>query len=141
MQGSVPSAEIPGYEVRQATKADVAACTALHLQLNGFSREGDLRDAVSQGTAMVVEHDGRITGYSTQIAFFGHAIGESNEELKALICAAPDFAGPGFLLPTRNTALLKWCLEQDLKIVQPMTLMSQGFYNQPLGRFLPSILY
>ncbi|MET4805061.1 GNAT superfamily N-acetyltransferase [Limibacillus sp. MBR-115] len=141
MQGSVPRVAIPGYKARAASEADVAACTRLHQSLNGYSREGDLRNAIAQGTAMVVEHDGRISGYATQIAFFGHAVGESNEDIKALICAAPEFAGPGFLLPTRNTALLLWCLEQGLKIVQPMTLMSQGFYNEPSGAFMPSILY
>ena len=31
---------------------------------------------------------GRITGYATVVGFFGHAVGESNEDLKALIGAA-----------------------------------------------------
>jgi hypothetical protein len=89
----------------------------------------------------VVEHQGYITGYSTTIGFFGHALGESNNELKALIAAAPDYPGPGFLLPTRNSELMRWCLGQGLRIVQPMTLMSMGLYNEPSGPFLPSILY
>ncbi|MNT65813.1 hypothetical protein D3C72_2038220 [compost metagenome] len=61
--------------------------------------------------------------------------------MKALIGAAPAFAGPGFLLPTRNGELLRWCLERGLRIVQPMTLMSIGLYQQPEGSFLPSVLY
>jgi len=44
--------------------------------------------AIQRGTATVVEHDGRITGYATTIGFFGHAVGETNEDLKALIGAA-----------------------------------------------------
>ena len=44
----------------------------------------------------VVEHGGRITGYTTTVGFFGHTVGESNEELKALIGAAPEFPGTGF---------------------------------------------
>jgi len=134
-------ARIPGYEVRPAAGTDIEACARLHLQLHGYSREHELREAVAQATAMVVEHDGRITGYATQIGFFGHAIGESNNDLKVLIGAAPTFTGPGFLLPTRNAQLLRWCLEQGLKIVQPMTLMSWGLYNEPAGAFIPSILY
>lgn len=141
IQGPPVAARIPGYEPRPATGDDVAACVALHLRLHGYAREQELRDAVAQATAMVVEHDGRITGYTTGIGFFGHTIGESNDELKVLIGAAPVIAGPGLLLPTRNAPLLKWCLEQGLHIVQPMTLMSHGFYNEPAGAFLPSVLY
>jgi hypothetical protein len=71
----------------------------------------------------------------------GHAVGETNEELKALIGAAPAFLGPGFLLPSRNWELFRWCLEHGLRIVQPMNLMSIGLYNEPAGAFLPSILF
>ena len=88
-----------------------------------------------------MEHGGRVTGYATVIGFFGHAVGESNRELQALIGAAKAFAGPGFLLPTRNTNLLRWCLQHGLRVTQPMTLMSLGLYNQPSGAFLPSVLY
>ena len=28
-----------------------------------------------------------------------------------------------------------------LRVVQPMTLMSMGLYNEPKGAFLPSVLY
>jgi hypothetical protein len=91
--------------------------------------------------ATVVEHDGRITGYATALAFFGHAVGEDNADLKALIGAAPVFGGPGFLVPTRNADLLRWCLQHGLRITQPMTLMSIGLYNEPQGAFLPSIAY
>jgi hypothetical protein len=83
----------------------------------------------------------RLVGYSSSIAFFGHAVAETNEGLKALIGAAPAFGGPGFLVPTRNAELFLWCLERGLRVVQPMTLMSIGLYNEPAGAFLPSILY
>jgi hypothetical protein len=96
---------------------------------------------VKAGTASVVEYEGRITGYATQVGFFGHAVAESNNELKAIIGASANFSGPGFLLPSRNAEMLRWCLSNGLRIVQPMTLMSKGFYNQPAGAFLPSVLY
>ena len=83
---------------------------------------------------------GRITGYTTDLAFFGHSVGETNNEIKALITAAPGFGGPGFLLPTRNGELLRWCLANGLRIVQPNTLMTLGLYNEPRGAYLPSIL-
>ena len=132
---------VPGYAVRPAAEGDLAACNALHLRLHGFERGRELLDAIGQRTATVVEHDGRITGYATSIGFFGHAVGQSNAELKALIGAAPAFPGPGFLLPMRNGELFRWCLAHGLRVVQPMTLMSLGLYNEPAGAFLPSVLY
>jgi hypothetical protein len=98
-------------------------------------------DAVAKGTATLVEREGGITGYATVIGFFGHAVSETNQDLEALIGAATEFVGPGFLLPTRNGELFRWCLGHGLRITQPMTLMSKGFYNRPDGAFLPSILY
>jgi GNAT superfamily N-acetyltransferase len=141
MQGSPLGLQIPGYAVRPATERDLEACDRVCLRVHGHDRHGELLDAIKQGAATVVEHGGGITGYATAIAFFGHAVGETNEDLKALIGAAPAFLGAGFLLPTRNGELFRWCLEHGLRVVQPMTLMSIGLYNEPVGAFLPSILY
>jgi GNAT superfamily N-acetyltransferase len=141
IQGSALGLEIPAHAVRPANEGDLDACTKLCLSLHGHDRGPELLDAIKEGTAMVVEHDGRITGYATMVGFFGHAIGENNEDLKALIGAATTFPGPGFLLPTRNSNLLRWCLANGLRVVQPMTLMSIGMYNEPAGVFLPSIIY
>jgi GNAT superfamily N-acetyltransferase len=141
VQGAPLNTRIPGFAVRAATPDDVAPCSQLCLRVHGHTREGELRDAIQQGVATVVEHEGRITGYATTIAFFGHAVGESNADLKALIGAAPIFGGPGFLVPTRNADLLRWCLQHGLRIAQPMTLMSMGLYNDPQGAFLPSIAF
>jgi hypothetical protein len=44
-------------------------------------------------------------------------------------------------VPTRNAAQLRWCLEQGLRIVQPLTLMSMGRYQEPRGAWLASITY
>jgi GNAT superfamily N-acetyltransferase len=141
LQGPALNLAVPGHAVRPAGAGDAAACNRLHLRFHGFARGRELLDAIEQGTATVVEHAGRLTGYATAIGFFGHAVGESNEDLKALIGAAPGFPGPGFLLPTRNGALVRWCLENGLRVVQPMTLMSLGLYHEPTGAFLPSVLY
>jgi GNAT superfamily N-acetyltransferase len=141
MQGQPLAVQIPGYVLREAKVDDLGACNQLCLRVHGHDRGGELLDAINRGTATVIEHNGRITGYATAVAFFGHAVGETNEELKALIGAAPEFLGPGFLLPTRNAELLRWCLEHGLQIVQPMTLMSMGLYNEPAGAFLASIFF
>jgi GNAT superfamily N-acetyltransferase len=141
LQGPAIGQEIPGHDVRPATEGDLDACNELSFKVHGHDRGAELLEAIGQGTATVVEHDGRITGYSTTVGFLGHTVGEGNEDLKALIGAAPAFPGPGFLLPTRNGELLRWCLERGLRIVQPLTLMSVGLYNEPAGAFMPSVLY
>jgi predicted N-acetyltransferase YhbS len=141
IQGSPLGIRIEGYDVRTATKDDLQVCNQLCLEVHGHDRSGELFDAIKQGTATVVEHDDRITGYATSVAFFGHAVGRTNEEIKALIGAAPAFLGPGFLLPTCNGELFSWCLEHGLRVVEPMTLMSMGLYNEPAGAFMPSILF
>ena len=141
LQGPPLNMEPSGYRVRQARLDDLEACNAVCRMVHGHDRRGEVTHAIVDGVATVVEHDGRITGYATGLGFFGHAVGRTNEELKALIGAAPAFTGPGFLLPTRNTELLQWCLHHGLQIVQPMTLMSLGPYQKPAGSFLPSILY
>jgi GNAT superfamily N-acetyltransferase len=141
LQGEAIEQQIPGYAVRSATEEDLAVCNKVCLKVHGHDRGPELLEAIRQGTANVVEHDGRISGYTTLVGFFGHTVGESNEDLKALIGAAERFLGPGFLLPTRNSEMLRWCLERGLRIVQPMTLMSLGLYNEPRGAFMPSVLF
>ena len=132
---------IPGYKVRPATEADVAACDRLHFAAHGHERGAELRDAIKQGTANVVEHLGRVTGYATAIGYAGYAVGESNKELKALIAGATEFHGCGPQIPSRNGELLRWCYSKGLKLMQINTLMSVGFYNEPQLPFIPSILY
>lgn len=141
LQGPAIGLEIPGHAVRSANEGDLDACNTLCLLVHGHDRGPELLDAIKQGTATVIEHHSRITGYATTVGFFGHAVGESNEDLKALIGAAAAFPGPGFLLPTRNSDLLRWCLGNGLRVVQPMTLMRIGLYNEPAGAFLPSVIY
>jgi GNAT superfamily N-acetyltransferase len=141
LQGPAIGQEVPEYDVRPATEEDLGGCNELCFKVHGHHRGPELLEAIRQGTATVVVHGGRITGYTTMIGFFGHTVAETNEDLKALIGAAPGFPGPGFLLPTRNGEVLRWCLERGLRIVQPMTLMSLGLYNEPAGAFMPSVMY
>jgi predicted N-acetyltransferase YhbS len=131
----------PGYEVRPATKADAPVCNALCRRVHGHHRGGELDDAIGQGSARVVEHLGEITAYCTDIAFFAHAVAETNQGLKALIGAASAFPGGGFLVPTRNGELFRWCLQKGLRLVHQLTLMTIGLYNEPAGPYLPSVLY
>jgi GNAT superfamily N-acetyltransferase len=141
LQGPPLAAQFGRCVARRAVADDVSPCNALCARVHGHDRGAELTAAVQRDDATVVERDGRITGYATAIGFFGHAVAETNDDLKALIGFARSFDGPGFLLPTRNGELLRWCLEHGLRIVQPMTLMSIGLYNEPAGAYLPSVLF
>jgi len=141
MQGSPIGASLASYPVRPAREKDLEACDRICRFVHGHDRHRELLDAVKLGTAKLVAHDGRITGYATDFGFFGHAAAETTRDLIALINSASAFTGPGILVPMRNTPLFQWCLNQHLKIVQVLTLMTRGLYNEPAGAFLPSILY
>ena len=141
MRGPVPKVKLSGYEVRGAAKADIDACNNLCRWIHGHDRAGELEGAIADKTATVVERQGRVTGYATAIGFFAHAVGETNDDIMALIGAANEITGPGILVPTRNHALFTWCLANNLKLMQQMTLMTIGLYNEPEGAWLPSILY
>jgi GNAT superfamily N-acetyltransferase len=141
MQGDAIREEVAGHVVRAADDADIEECNRLCATAHGFDRGGELRDAVQQGVARVVERDGAIVGYTTSIAFFGHSVAQSDDALKALIADAPAFGGPGFLLPARNVEVFNWCTERGLSVVFLMTLMVRGAYQPPARPFLTSILY
>jgi predicted N-acetyltransferase YhbS len=141
MQGDPLGLRIPGYGVRAATVADFETCNALCLRVHGHDRRGELREALARGTARVVERDGRVTGYTTGIGFYAHSAAETNDDLQALIGAAEAFSGPGFLVPMRNTGLLRWCLAHGLRAVLVLNLMTIGLYSEPRGAFLASVWY
>jgi predicted N-acetyltransferase YhbS len=141
MQGPPIRRTSPAYSIRTARAEDLLACNDLCLRVHGHDRGGELSDAIRQGTAVVAESGGRIRAYASSLAFFGHAVGETNQDLQALIGESTEFQGPGLLVPTRSAALFRWCLENGLRVVQPMTLMSMGLYNEPSGAYLPSILF
>lgn len=141
MQGPAMGKVVAGYTVRQAQLSDLEECNRVCLKVHGHHRGGELAGALNRGTATVVERGGKITAYATTLAFFGHSVAEANLDLQALISSAASFGGPGILVPTRNAELFRWCLDNGLRVVEPMTLMSMGLYNEPAGAYLPSILY
>ena len=140
MQGPAINLHLPGYTVRSAMEADLEACNLVCSKVHGYNRGTELQDAILQGSATVVERDGNITGYSTAMAFFGHSVGESNDDLKALIGAASEFQGPGILIPTRNGELLRWCMDNGLTNAMQLTLMSYVGDTEPQGPFKQAIL-
>ncbi|HJT02073.1 MAG TPA: hypothetical protein VJ757_00375 [Pseudonocardiaceae bacterium] len=69
MQGTPAKGSVSGYQTRRATPADVEACNAVCRRVHGHDRAGELTDALAQNTALVVEHDRRITGYAAELGF------------------------------------------------------------------------
>ena len=131
---------VAGYTVRPAREEDVTAANTLCEAVHGYSRAGELRDGIHIGTAVVVERDGRLAGYASGFGYFGYAVAENNAALKALLAAGSNYSGPGVIVPTRNAEVFRWCLENDFRVLHPMTLMSIGLYNEPQGAYLPSVL-
>jgi len=141
VRGTPLALALPGYAVRTAAEPDLGACNALCRRVFGHDRNGELVEAIAQRSAKVVTRHGRISGYATGLGRFAHSVAETNDDLAALIGAAEEFSAAGFLVPLRNTELLRWCLHHDLQVVYMGNLMTTGVYQEPRGAYLPSILY
>ena len=66
---------------------------------------------------------------------------ENGQEIGVNVYDDNSYGGTGILIPTRNTALFSWCLDNGLRLVQQLILMTIGLYNEPRGSYMPSILY
>ena len=77
--------DILGRIVRAAVGFDVEKCDAICEAVPGHDRDVKLETVPKQGTAKVVVHGERITGYTTGISFYNHSVGLNNDDLKALI--------------------------------------------------------
>jgi predicted N-acetyltransferase YhbS len=146
IQGKPIQKVIPGRSIRNATESDLKSCNAICKEIHGHDRNGELRESIKQGIAKVVLCEDRITGYTTGLAFFNHSVGYTNDDIMALIGSSStineiSYGGPGILIPSRNTQLLRWCLDNGLRLVQQLTLMTIGLYNEPAGSYMPSVLY
>jgi hypothetical protein len=145
MQGQSLKSEINHASNRSArlvlNNNDISMCNELCKSAYGFSRDLELRQAVDQGVAFMIERDGVVTGYTAGIGIFGHAVAKSNGELKALIGNASTILGPGFLVPGRNHEIINWLLENRFQIGWPANLMTIGPYQEPRLSFLPSLAY
>ena len=141
VQGQPLSCRYKNVNVRPVTENDISACSELCRKVHGFSREGELRQAIDHAAAMIIETNGEVTGYAAGIGLFGHAIAKSTEDLKALISSAQVITGPGLFVPARNHSLLSWLLENDFRISWPANLMTTGPYQEPTMPFLPSLAY
>lgn len=141
MYGEPLDLKLPGYSVRTATPEDEAVCNALCVRVHGHDRSGEVHPAIARSKLRVVERLGRITGYTTGIGYFHHAVAETNDDLHALIGAAPRIDRPGILVPLGNGELFRWCLAHGMRVFFLTNLMAIGIYQDPRGAYLASVGY
>ena len=141
-----PKGETPAeYEVRPLREEDYDACAEVCRSVHGFDRLNELKQTPPAPHPFVALRDGRITGYISAPQFWpvNHAVAETEEDMRALLIGASNqCAEPlSVILPTRQATLFRWCLQNGMKVIKPMTLMSMGEYHAPRGCYLPSVGY
>ena len=134
-----------GYEARALRPSDLKACNELCYKIHGFERSGELEDALTHFGSLVLIRRGRIVAYASAPTLWvmNHGVAETDKDLKALILHAGMIksAALSLLVPGRNNDFFRWCLSVGLHIAKPMTLMTQGFYQEPNAPWYPSVEY
>jgi predicted N-acetyltransferase YhbS len=136
----------PDVDVRPLEAGDLEECAALHRAVHGHDRSAELHDALHIPVLepFVAVRRGRIVAYATGTTFFAaaHGVGRTDADLFAVIAGAlrATDAPASFLLPTRQTALFRACLDAGLRVVKPMNYMALGHYRAPAGSWFPSVL-
>ncbi len=132
--------------VRGMEHGDLEACSGLCERVHGVSRSAEVATALRAGLpAMIAEREKRVVAYATTLSWWqrGHAVAERREDLVDLLLGAAARAREPltFLIPIRDAGLHRWCLDEGLEAVKPMTLMARGPYSEPRGAWLPSVAY
>jgi GNAT superfamily N-acetyltransferase len=147
MSGTTKSGTPSGMQVRPLDLDDVDECERLCLGVHGFDRTSELCDAIRAPvlSPFVAVRDGRIIAYATTVTFFpaAHGVAETEDDMCALIAGALEASDEpaSFLVPTRQSDLFRWCLNQGMRPIKPMTYMTVGEYREPDGGWIPSVLY
>jgi GNAT superfamily N-acetyltransferase len=145
MSGKLRDQPPADVEVRPVGEDDLDACGALCRKVHGFDRNGALRDAVAGPFApFAAVRDGQIRAYASSLVFWPMAYGvaATEEDMKALLLGAGAASDePVALLVPLRSGLFRWCLDQGLRGVKPMNVMTRGEYQEPQGSWFPSVLY
>lgn len=146
IEGTVKGDVLSNIEIRSLQEQDLTQCAELCRSVHGIKRTGDLKNTPSFLTAFVALRDDRIIAYASAPHFWAsnHAIAQSEEDMQALLTGVGNKSGDrplSLLLPTRQSNLFRWCLNQGMRVVKPATLMAMGEYQEPNGCYLPSVGY
>ena len=127
-----------------AVDGDVELCDELCKRILGVSRRCEIEKAVSSLSPLVAERSSKIVGYMTAPSLWlaNHGVAHSASDMHAMILgAAAVNPSVSFLLPTRQTASFRWCLDQGMQVAKPMTIMAKGDYRLPTRPYMPSVFY
>lgn len=143
MEGEVKGDLPEGVTVRAIEEQDYEACAELCRKTHGFDRLNELKHMPPFLTSFVAIRDGRLTAYTSAPHFWplNHAVAETEEDMQSLLLGAGKLSPISFLLPTRQTSLLRWCLKHGMRVIKPLTLMAMGEYHDPRSCYLPSVGY
>lgn len=134
-------------EVRALEAADLAECERIYRDVHGHERGAEIADSLADPLCapLVAVRGGRVVAYATTLTYFpaSHAAARSEEDLQQLILGAAARVGRplSFLVPASQGGILRWCLDQRLRIVKPMSYMTLNEYRRPTGPWLPSTMY
>lgn len=138
IQGKIKSQPPSDIKFRPVFKTDYENCIALCQKVVGFDR------VPSNPIDMYcVTRNNRITAYTVDLSTDGYTLGETETDIQALILnmAAQKSGELAFLVPTSYSDLLRWCLNEGLRVTKALTLMVKGDYQTPSGIYLPNLLY
>jgi len=146
LSGRFRSPPPAGSSARPMRAEDLPAAAALCERVHGFARTGDLREALgTKGEPMVLERDGRIVAYVShrRLGDRAHGLAEEEADLRALLLglAPPRGTRLTIFVPMRQASLLRWCLDEGLRVGTALTLMAKGEYHHPAGAYFPSSWY
>jgi predicted N-acetyltransferase YhbS len=147
VRGRIEADERPVDSVRTFTADDASACDALHREVLGFGRRGDIEYMATMAAPLVVERNGAIAGYATRFpggeTFVTHAAARDESALKDLLIGMQGVSeGPlHLLLPSRHAGTLRWLMGQGFEVMELDCYMVRGEYQEPLGAWLPSPFY
>lgn len=146
MEGELTGDVPPEVTVRPIQEEDYDGCAELCRMVHGFDRSNELKNTPPFLTSFVAIRDGRITAYASGPQFWAtnHAVAETESDLHAVLTGASKLSenpALSFLLPTRQSDLFRWCLQNRLRVIKTMNLMSMGEYQEPRGCYLPSVGY
>jgi GNAT superfamily N-acetyltransferase len=134
-----------GFEVRPMRNQDLDECGRLYEQISGFRRDNEIQEYLELFSPYVALRENLIVAYAAATAMlpYNHIAAENETCLQALLLGtAASMPDPLIIpLPVRQAGLFRWCLEQGLRAVKPYTLMALGFYQEPAGICLPSVLF
>jgi GNAT superfamily N-acetyltransferase len=132
-------------EIRPMHNQELDECGELCLRVLGFDRTNQIRNHIQFFTPSVALRGNRIVAYAAAPAMppLNHVVAETEDDMKVLLLGISAMTAEPLvlLLPIRQTGLFRWCLGQRLKVVKPYTLMALGEYQEPVGCYLPSVLF